>query len=181
MLDHLRDQLGRELRAVTDSPVFLARRRPTSPRASTQPATSTPVGQLLLDAVALAFTQVVNLLEKRLHRLLDARFSGAARSTHARPGRQSGVVILHKQVIGLVAQARTLAAPAGIHALDASTGQEDFRPTRCWRPQLDDVLAALELALAHELVALRQARFLAGAPLPAPLERPVSWARSCRR
>ena len=112
-----------------------------------------------------------NLLEKRLHRLLDARFSRLPDQLTPDPGRQSGVVILHKQVIGIAAQARTLAAPPGIHVLDGSTGQEDFEThTLLAAQQLDGVLSALELALAHELVALRQARHLTDAPLPAPLE-----------
>jgi histidine ammonia-lyase len=84
-------------------------------------------------------------------------------------------VILHKQVIGIAAGARTLAAPASIHAADGSTGQEDFQAhTLLAACQLDEILAGLELALAHELVALRQARFLAGEPLPALLERAVA-------
>ena len=68
---------------------------------------------MLFDATLVAFTQVVNALEKRLHRLLDSRFSGLPDQLTPDPGRQSGVVVLHKQVIGLAAQARTLAAPAG--------------------------------------------------------------------
>jgi histidine ammonia-lyase len=85
------------------------------------------------------------------------------------------VVILHKQVIGLAAQARTLAAPASVHAIDASTGQEDFQSHALLAAsQLEDVLSALELALAHELVALRQARYLAGTALPAPLEEAIA-------
>jgi histidine ammonia-lyase len=83
--------------------------------------------------------------------------------------------VLHKQVLGITAQARMLAAPAGVHVLDGSTGQEDFQAhTLLAATQLDGVLSALELALAHELVALRQARFLAGAELPAPLEAAAS-------
>jgi histidine ammonia-lyase len=118
---------------------------------------------------------VVNLLEKRLHRLLDARFSKLPDQLTPDPGRRSGVVVLHKQVIGIAAQARTLAAPAAVHVIDGSTGQEDFQAhTLLAARQFDDVLSALELALAHELVALRLARFLAGAQLPAPLERAVS-------
>jgi histidine ammonia-lyase len=174
MLDHLRDQLARELRAVTDSPVFL-------PELGDQPEGLYSTGNfhassitLLLDAVAVAFTHVLNLLEKRLHRLLDSRFSSLPDQLSGDPGRQSGVVILHKQVIGLVAQARTLAAPASIHAADASTGQEDIQAhTLLAAAQLDGILAALELSLAHELVALRQARFLAGSPLPVRLEAAV--------
>ena len=174
-LGHLDGQLERELRAVTDSPVFL-------PAAGDEPAGMYSTGNfhaqaltLLLDAVAIAFTQVLNLVEKRLHRLLDARFSGLPDQLAPDPGRQSGVVILHKQVIGLAAQARMLAAPATIHAADASAGQEDIQAhTMLAARQLGGVLEALELALAHELVALRQARYLTGAPLPEPLERAVA-------
>lgn len=174
-LEHVRAQLERELRAVTDSPAFL-------PADGAEPEGLYSTGNfhaqylvLLLTATTTAFTQVVNLLEKRLHRLLDARFSELPDQLTPDPGRQSGVVVLHKQVIGIAAQARALAAPAAIHASDASTGQEDFQAhTLLVAHQLDATLSLLELALAHELVALRQARFLAGAPLPAALEEAVS-------
>lgn len=175
ILSHLRAQLERELRAVTDSPAYL-------PAVDSEPEGLYSTGNfhaqylvLLFAAVANAFTQVVNLLEKRIHRLLDARFSGLPDQLTPEPGRQSGVVVLHKQVIGIAARARTLAAPATVHSLDGSTGQEDFQAHELLAAgQLDGILAALELALAHELVALRQARFLAGTPLPAPLEPAVS-------
>jgi histidine ammonia-lyase len=175
VLDNLRAQLDRELRAVTDSPAFL-------PATDAEPEGLYSTGNfhaqylvLLLAASTTAFTQVVNLLEKRLHRLLDARFSKLPDQLTTDPGRQSGVVVLHKQVLGITAQARMLATPAAIHALDGSTGQEDFQAHALLAAgQLDDVLSLLELALAHELIALRQARFLAGAPLPAPLEGPLA-------
>jgi histidine ammonia-lyase len=175
LLEHLRAQLDRELRAVTDSPAYL-------PAADAEPEGLYSTGNfhaqylvLLLDAALTGFTQVVNLLEKRLHRLLDARFSGLPDQLTPDPGRQSGVVVLHKQVIGLAAQARSLATPASIHAIEGSTGQEDFEAHSLLAAhRLDALLSSLELALAHELVALRQARFLAGADLPAPLERAVS-------
>jgi len=170
-LDRLRDQLGRELRAVTDSPVFLT-------ASGDEPEGLYPTGNfhaqaltLLLDAVAVAMTQVLNLLEKRMHRLLDTRFSGLPDQLTPDPGRQSGLVTLHKQVIGLVAQARGLAAPASIHALDASAGQEDIQAFSLLAAgQLEGILDGLELSLAYELVALRQARYLSGAALPGPLE-----------
>jgi len=175
VLDHLSVQLERELRAVTDSPAYL-------PATDSEPAGLYSSGNfhaqylvLLLDATLIAFTQVVNLLEKRLHRVLDARFSGLPDQLTPDPGRQSGVVVLHKQVIGIAAQARTLASPASVHVIEGSTGQEDFEAHPLLVAQrLDGVLSALELALAHELIALRQARFLAGAELPAPLEEAIA-------
>jgi histidine ammonia-lyase len=181
VLDHLRAQVDRELRAVTDSPVFLPAAVVGSGE-EVEPEGLYPTGNfhaqvltLLLDSAAIALTQVLNLLEKRLHRLLDSRFSGLPDQLTPDPGRQSGVVTVHKQVIGLVAQARGLAAPATIHALDASSGQEDIQAfTLLAAAQLDGVLDSLELALAYELVALRQARFLSGVTLPVALERAVS-------
>ncbi len=175
LLGHLRTQLDRELRAVTDSPAYL-------PATDSEPEGLYSTGNfhaqylvVLLAAVTTAFTQVMNLLEKRLHRLLDARFSELPDQLTADPGRQSGVVVLHKQVIGIAAKARMLAAPAAVHMLDGSTGQEDFQAhALLTAQQLDGTLTALELALAHELVALRQAHFLAGTRLPAPLEDAVS-------
>jgi histidine ammonia-lyase len=185
LLSHLRAQVDRELRAVTDSPVFLAASDDgiaDSNAGTAEPEGLYPTGNfhaqylvLLIDAAAIALTQVVNLLEKRLHRLLDTRFSGLPDQLTTDPGRQSGVIVLHKQVIGLAAQARTLAPPATIHAIDGSTGQEDFQThTLLAAHQLDGVLDSLELALAYELVALRQARYLSGAPLAPTLEEAVS-------
>jgi histidine ammonia-lyase len=171
-LEQLRGQLERELRAVTDSPVFL-------PADGEEPEGLYPTGNfhaqattLQLTGLALGLTQVLNLLEKRLHRLLDTRFSGLPEQLAREPGRQSGLVILHKQVIGLVAEARTLASPAAIHAVDASTGQEDFQAhTMLVARQVERILEDLELGLAYELVALRQAHDLAAVRLPPALER----------
>ena len=76
VLDHLDAQVARELRAVTDSPLFLAAE-------GDEPEGFYPSGNfhaqalsLLLDALAVAAVQLANLSEKRLHRLLDHRFSG---------------------------------------------------------------------------------------------------------
>jgi len=175
LLDHLYTQLARELRAVTDSPVFL-------PAQDGEPEGLYPTGNfhaqaitLLLDALAVGCTQVLNLAEKRLHRLLDSRFSHLPDQLARHPGPQSGLVVLHKQVLGLAAEARTLAAPAAVHAADASTGQEDFQAyTLLSALELERILAHLQLGLAYELVALLQASALGGVDLPARLERAMA-------
>jgi histidine ammonia-lyase len=164
-------QLARELRAVTDSPLFL-------PADGAEPAGFYPSGNfhaqalcLALDALAIGFAQVANLSEKRLHRLLDARFSGLPDQLAAAPGRQTGLIFLHKAVIGFAAENRMLAAPAAVHPVDTSGGQEDFQAfTFLAAEQLQAILDNLELILASELVAARQARHLRGTALPAPLE-----------
>lgn len=173
VLDAFERQLEREVRAVSDSPLYL-------PAADGEPEGFYPTGNfhsaavaLGLDSLAIAFAQLASLGEKRLHRLLDARFSrGLPDQLAVEPGRHTGAAVLHKAVIALCAENRLLAAPASAAAVDSSSGQEDvqafaFLAAEKLRRLLDNV----ELALAYELVALRQARHLRGEPLPPPLER----------
>jgi len=174
LVDSLDVQIGRELRAVTDSPLFLAAE-------GDEPEGFYPSGNfhsqaicLGLDALAIAFAQVGNLSEKRLHRLLDRRFSGLPDQLASHPGRQTGVILAHKSALGFAAENRVLAAPASVHPFDGSTGQEDFQAfTFVAAEQLGRLLDNLELILAAELVAIRQARHLRATPLPAPMEAAV--------
>ena len=171
LLDHVDAQVARELRAVTDSPLHLE-------ADGDEPAGLYPSGNfhaqalgLGLDALAIALAQVGNLGEKRLHRLLDNRFSGLPDQLAADPGRQSGLVFLHKSVLGYAAENRLLAAPATVHAGDGSTGQEDFEAlTFPAAEKLGRILDNVELIVAAELLAARQARELRGVPLPPRLE-----------
>ena len=169
-LDELTTTIEQRLRSVTDSPLFLEAQ-------ADEPEGLYPSGAfhaidvtLRLEAVAVAAAQVTNLVEKRLHRLLDARFSGLPEQLAPRPGQQAGAISLHKAVVGLAAENRLLAAPASVHALDTSTGQEDVQAfTFLAAERLGAMLDNLEAALACELVALRQAAHLRGGALDAPL------------
>ncbi len=175
-LAELQATVEKRLRSVTDSPVLLDAQ-------GDEPEGLYPAGgfhaidvTLRLEGVALAAAQVTNLVEKHLHRLLDARFSGLPEQLARRPGVQAGAVSLHKAVVGLVAENRLLAAPASVHAMDTSTGQEDVQAfTFLAAERLETMLRNLEAALAYELVALRQAADLCAEALAAPrLERVVA-------
>jgi histidine ammonia-lyase len=165
-------QLGRELRAVTDSPLYL-------PAAGEEPEGFYPSGsfhaQALafgLEFLAIALAQVASLGEKRVHRLLEARFSGLPDQLAERPGTHTGAAVLHKAVVALCAENRLLAAPVSGGAADTSFGQEDFQAFEFLAAdKLRRLLDNVELGLAYELVALRQARSLADRALPEALER----------
>jgi histidine ammonia-lyase len=171
LLDHVDDQLARELRAVTDSPLYLE-------ADGDEPEGLYPSGNfhaqalsLGLDALAIAFAQVGNLGEKRLHRLLDNRFSGLPDQLASDPGRQTGLVFVHKSAFGHATENRLLAAPASVHPGEGSAGQEDFQAlTFLAAEKLERILDNAELIVAAELLAARQARELRGAPLPPRLE-----------
>ena len=178
LVERLEAQVERELRGVSDSPLFLD-------AADGEPGGFYPSGNfhpaalgLSLDGLAVAFAQVGNLSATRLHRLLDGRFSGLPDQLAAEPGRQTGLILAHKTVLGHVAELRALAAPAGVHQLDGSTGQEDVQATTFLSAgQLARALDELEHILAAELVAARQAHHLRGEPLPPRARRGDGAAR----
>lgn len=163
-------RLREALRAVTDSPLLLD-------ADGAEPAGVYPSGgfhaasqALALDSLAIAVAQLTNLVEKRLHRVLDSRFSGLPEQLAVEPGTQAGVVSLHKAVVGLAAANRQLASPASVHALDTSTGQEDVQALEFLAAeQLGRALDNLELALSCELVVLRQGFHVRGTAPPQPL------------
>jgi histidine ammonia-lyase len=178
VLEAAEGQLEREVRAVTDSPLFLL-------AADGEPEGFYPSGNFhsqavafALDALAIAYAQLANLAEKRLHRLLDARFSGLSEQLAVEPGRYTGVSVLHKAVAALCAENRLLAAPASVTAMDTSAGQEDFQAfVPLAAEKLERLLDNVELVLAYELTALAQASRLRGGTLTAPLERIAATLR----
>ncbi|MDH4177777.1 MAG: aromatic amino acid ammonia-lyase [Thermoleophilia bacterium] len=169
-IDVLDATLDRRLRAVTDSPLVLEGDETGSVAIAPSGGFHAVAVSLGLETLAIAATHVLNLVEKRLHRLHDARFSGLPEQLAAEPGAQSGTVALHKAVVGLAADARSLAAPASVHALDTSAGQEDVQAfTFLAAERAGRIADNLESALACELVALRQAAWLRGGAPPGPL------------
>jgi histidine ammonia-lyase len=172
VLDAIERHLEQSVRGVSDSPLYLLAEED-------EPEGFYPTGNFHsqslafdLDLLAIAFAQLANLAEKRLHRLLDRRFSGLPEQLSMRPGLQTGGSVLHKGVVALCAENRMLAAPASVNASDTSFGQEDFQAFAFLAgDKLRRLVDNVELCLAYELMALRQARHLRDSPLPARLER----------
>ena len=103
----LDDQVARELRAVTDSPLFLGARRTTSPRASTRAATSTPRRSPCSSTRSpSASTQVGNLASSACTGCSTAASPACPTSSPREPGHQTGLVFLHKAAIGFAAENR---------------------------------------------------------------------------
>lgn len=169
-LDTFEARLERGLRAVTDGPLVLPADRDEPEGAYPSGGFHAVAVAVALDGLAIGVSHLTNLVEKRLHRLLDARFSGLPDQLAVDPGRQAGVISLHKAVVGLAVENRLLAAPASVHASDTSTGQEDVQAFEFLAAdELRRGLDNLELALACELVALRQGYHLRGEVPSAPL------------
>lgn len=78
-----------------------------------------------VEAASVAQMQLGLLAERRLHRLLDQRASGLAPQLAKQPGLDAGLVTLHKAVLGLSAELRSLGVPPSLMHGESSFGQED--------------------------------------------------------
>lgn len=113
------------------------------------------------DAVRLAVLHLAETGTARLHRLMDPRITGLPAQLSAEPGRQAGLVALHKRAVGLVHEARRSSAPASLGAAETSLGQEDVQSFALEALRAADrSLSVLRDVTAGELVAVHQAGVL---------------------
>lgn len=158
-LDRLEEDIRRSLQAVTDSPVFHTGRFLTTGGFHDLDLAAD------LDAMCIALIQAAELSAQHVHRLLDHRFSGLQDQLTASPGPQTGLVVVHKRIVGTVHRLRPLAAPASVGLADTSMGQEDAMTFAFEAAEkLRVVEHALRDIIACELLTCRQAWALRGSP-----------------
>jgi histidine ammonia-lyase len=157
-LDRLEAELRRALAAVTDSPAFAGGRFVST-------GGFHEIGLAAgMDALAVAYAHAGELAAARVHRMLDARFSGLPDQLTPTPGPSCGLVVVHKRMVGAVAELRQLAAPATIGLADTSLGQEDaMTHAFAASEQLRSAEGLVRELVACELLAARQAWHLRGA------------------
>jgi histidine ammonia-lyase len=106
-----------------------------------------------LDGLRGALAQSGALIAARVSALLDPACSGLPAFLAARPGPDSGAMMLEYTAHGAVAEVRSLAAPLSVATTTVAQGIEShasFAPTAARRAR--DALAALRVAVAVELV-----------------------------
>ena len=119
------------------------------------------------DALALALIRSAELSGQRIHRLLDARFSGLPDQLAPNPGPSAGLIVVQKRVAGTLNELRRLASPASVGSADTSLGQEDAMTFAFEAAEkLRRVEALVRDVLACELLVARQAWALRGAETP---------------
>jgi histidine ammonia-lyase len=114
-----------------------------------------------LDAVRVAVLHLAETGTARLHRLLDPRVTGLSPQLSGAPGRQTGLVAVHKRAAGLVHAARRTSAPASLGATETSLGQEDVQSFGLEASAaLHDALDVLRDVTSCELLAVHRATLL---------------------
>ena len=160
LLDYVEATVATELNAATDNPlVFVEERRLIS--------NGNFHGQPLafaLDALAMAVSELADISERRVERLVNPGLSdGLPAFLTVDGGLNSGFMIPQYVAASLVSENKTLCHPASVDSIPTSAGQEDHvsmgnaAGLKAWQ-----VLANVEHALAIELLAATQAvEFLA--------------------
>src|SRR5881398_3238377 len=170
LLDYVDYTVSVELNAATDNPLVLVEEE-------TLVSNGNFHGQPLafaLDALAMAVSELANISERRVERLVNPNLSdGLPAFLTSDGGLNSGFMIPQYVAASLVSENKVLCHPASVDSIPTSAGQEDHvsmgnaSGLKAWQ-----VLANVERALAIELLAAAQAvEFLA------PLE-PGAGARA---
>ena len=110
------------------------------------------------DTLAIALIRAAELSGQRVHRLLDARFSGLPDQLTPNPGPSCGLIVVQKRVVGTLNELRRLATPASVGVGDTSLGQEDAMTFAFEAAEkLRRVEELVRHVLACELLVARQA------------------------
>jgi histidine ammonia-lyase len=177
LLDYVEYTVSVELNAATDNPLVLVDDELLVSNGNFH-------GQSLafaLDALAMAASELANISERRIERLVNPSLSdGLPAFLVLEGGLNSGFMIPQYVAASLVSESKTLCHPASVDSIPTSAGQEDHvsmgnaAGLKAWQ-----VLANSERVLAIELLAGAQ-----GVEFLAPLEPGVGgraahdWVRS---
>src|SRR5690348_663637 len=170
LLDYVEGTVSVELNAATDNPLVLVDDKLLVSNGNFH-------GQPLafgLDALAMACSELANISERRVERLVNPNLSdGLPAFLTTDGGLNSGFMIPQYVAASLVSENKSLCHPASIDSIPTSAGQEDHvsmgnaSALKAWQ-----VVANSERALAIELLAGAQ-----GVEFLAPLE-PGAGARA---
>ena len=172
LLDYARYTVSTELNSATDNPLVLVEDELLVSNGNFH-------GQPLafaLDALAMAVSELADISERRIERLVNPSLSdGLPAFLTGDGGLNSGFMIPQYVAASLVSENKVLSHPAGVDSIPTSAGQEDHvsmgnvSGLKAWQ-----VLANVERVLAIELLAAVQ-----GVEFLAPLQ-PGVGVRSAR-
>jgi len=160
LLDYVEYTVTTELNAATDNPLVLA---DDDLLVSAGNFHGQPLA-FALDALAMAVSELANISERRVERLVNPNLSdGLPAFLTTDGGLNSGFMIPQYVAASLVSENKSLCHPASVDSIPTSAGQEDHvsmgnaSGLKAWQ-----VVANSERALAIELLAAAQAvEFLA--------------------
>lgn len=142
-LDYVREVIITEMNSVTDNPlIFLGEDWPAAdtggPDAGGGPINSDLGGVVVsggnfhgqpvaiaMDFLGIALSEIANIAERRVERMLNPQLSGLPAFLAERGGLNSGLMISQYTAAALVSENKVLASPASVDSIPTSANQED--------------------------------------------------------
>ena len=142
-----------EMNSVTDNPLIIPE---TGEIISGGNFHGQPVA-LVMDYLKIAVSEIGNISERRISRMMDAHLSGLPAFLTAFPGVGSGLMITQYTAASLASENKVLAHPASVDSIPTSANQEDHvsMGTIAAR-QAAEILENVRMILAIELIAAAQ-------------------------
>lgn len=113
---------------------------------------------LAMDFAAIALSELANISERRIERMVNGSLSGLPRFLTNDGGVNSGLMIAQYTAASLVSENKVLAHPASVDSIPTSANQEDHNSMgsisaqKCWR-----ILRNAQTVIAIELMTAAQA------------------------
>ena len=121
VLSYVKEKLEIEMNAATDNPLLFE----DGSIISGGNFHGQPIA-FAMDFLKLGVAELANVSERRIERLVNPHLNeGLPAFLSARPGLQSGAMILQYSAASLVSENKTLAHPASVDSIPSSANQED--------------------------------------------------------
>ncbi len=121
-LRYIKEKLEIEMNAATDNPLIFDDGEKVISGGNFH---GQPIA-LAMDFLKIAAAELANISERRLERLVNPQLNGGLPAfLSAKPGLQSGAMIVQYTAASLVSENKTLAHPASVDSIPSSANQED--------------------------------------------------------
>nr|WP_289037836.1 histidine ammonia-lyase [uncultured Allobacillus sp.] len=120
-LNYVKEKLTIEINAATDNPLIFAEEGKILSGGNFH---GQPVA-IAMDLLKIGVAEMANMSERRVERLVNPQLNDLPAFLSAKPGLESGAMILQYTAASLVSENKTLAHPASVDSIPSSANQED--------------------------------------------------------
>jgi histidine ammonia-lyase len=121
VLGYVREKLEIEMNAATDNPLIFGGGEKVISGGNFH---GQPIA-FAMDFLKLGMAELANISERRIERLVNPQLNDLPPFLSAKPGLQSGAMIMQYCAASLVSENKTLAHPASVDSIPSSANQED--------------------------------------------------------
>lgn len=152
-IEYVKEKVEIEINSATDNPIVTGEGHVISGGNFHGEPMAQP-----LDFLAIAVSELGNVSERRIERLINTTLSGMPSFLVKHPGLNSGFMITQYAAAAIVSENKTLAHPASVDSITSCENQEDFVSMGQWAARkAREVVFNVKRVLATELMIAAQA------------------------